>query len=160
MLADLTEGLERSYGLWKDFIVAGHSFALHPLDEMLEIFDDLHRCLQTPHIERLLAAESVKCRSCVSKWKAPSSTGGMESNEEGEESPEGDEVDEERSEPPSPNASGLPEIYSVRRVPKYLLERHKEMKGACCRPSRKPVAIRKLITLEPKAFEILRRSRF
>ena len=79
----------------------------------------------------------------------------MEPNEEGDKSSEGEDVDEERSEPPLTGGSGLPEVYPVQRVPKHLLERHKEMKGAHCRPSRKPIAIRKLITLEPKAFEIL-----
>ena len=55
---------------------------------------------------------------------------------------------------------GLPEIYPNPKVLKKLREKHKEMKSARCRPSKKPIAVRQLITLEPKAFEILPRSRF
>jgi hypothetical protein len=114
-------------------------------------------------IERLLAVKSVECSTCASNRKAPSSIDGTKCSEEGDDSSEGEKVAEECSGPPSTDDSRspeLPEIYLVPRVPKCLQDRHKEMKGACCWPSRKPIAVRQLITLEPKAFEILPRNRF
>ena len=72
MLADLTESIGRSYILWKTLFATGHTFIQEPSNEETENFDDLHQHLQTAHIERLLAAEMVKCPSCASKRKPPS----------------------------------------------------------------------------------------
>ena len=52
------------------------------------------------------------------------------------------------------------EMYQCATVPKNIRNRHKEMKEAHCRPLRKPMALNKLIPLEPRAFEILPRNRF
>ena len=167
MLADLTESIGRSYILWKTLVATGHTFIQEPSNEETENFDDLHQHFQTAHIERLLAAEMVKCPSCASKRKPPSSTGGMEASDGSEECPESSSTDEEQDdehlESPLMDGSqspGLPEIYPNPKVLKKLREKHKEMKSARCRPSKKPIAVRQLITLEPKAFEILPRSRF
>ena len=167
ILADLIEGIKRSYALWKVLFAAGHIFEQTPLDEEMEILDDLHTHLQTTHIERLLATTMVMCPSCASKQKPPSSISGKKASDENEEHPESPLTDEEDDEecPGSPSmdgskSPGLPEIYPTQRVPKKLHERHKEIKGAHCRPFRKPIAVRQLIPLEPKAFEILPRSRF
>ena len=63
MLADLTESIGRSYILWKTVFATGHTFIQEPSNEETENFDDLHQHFQTAHIERLLAAEMVKCPS-------------------------------------------------------------------------------------------------
>ena len=108
MLADLTESIGRSYILWK---------TQEPSNEETENFDDLHQHFQTAHIERLLAAEMVKCPSCASKRKPPS-TGGKEASDGSEECPESSstdkEQDDEHLESPLMDGSqspGLPEIY-------------------------------------------------
>ena len=167
ILADLIEGIKRSYALWKVLFAAGHIFERTPLDEEMEILDDLHTHLQTTHIERLLATTMVMCPSCASKQKPPSSISGKKASDENEEHPESPLTDEDDDEecPGSPlmdgsKSPGLPAIYPTQRVPKKLHERHKEIKGARCRPFRKPIAVWQLIPLEPKVFEILPRSWF
>ena len=139
MLADLTEGIESSYELWKDLCSTGHTFNLEPTDNVIEILVDLRGQLGLAHIERLLAAENILCSSCSSKRKPPSFS-------------EDNNTDLE--------SSHRLDVYRVTRVPKRLQNRHKEMKRARCRPSKNPMALHKLIPLEPRVFEILSRSRF
>ena len=136
MLADLTEGIQGSYALWNNLSSSGHRFDFQPTDEAIEILGHLHKHLGITNIERLLATETVLCPLCSSKREPLSS---------------GDEEDD--------NSMPL-DMYQHMTVPKNLRNRHKEMKDAHCRPLRKAMALHQLIPLEPRAFEILPRSRF
>ena len=136
MLLDLTEGIQGSYALWNHLSSSGHLFEFQPTDEIIEIVGDLHRHLGITNIERLLAAQTILCPLCSSQRERHSS-----GDEEGDDS--------------------MPlEMYQCATVPKNIRNRHKEMKEAHCRPLRKPMALNKLIPLEPRAFEILPRNRF
>lgn len=145
MLADLMEGLEKSFGIWKELVAVGQTFILEPADDVVGIFDGIGRHLQTAHIERLLATETLLCSLCGSTRKP--------TMEEG--SPDSSLTDGSVSTPPGP-----PRSYPSGGVPKSLWQKFKEMKNAHCRASRKPVGLQKLIPLEPQIFEILPRNRF
>ena len=158
MLHDLSDGVLNNYHLWMALTRKGEKYIQEPSDHIIQILDDgPDKYYRMTHIERSLANELLNCVACKSRRIPPGQNDDSLIAEEDEPQPSSSDEDQ-----PLRSSDSEGDMQHPVSMPSHLRKEFSMMKAARCRPSKKakaPKATPKLVTLEPKRFQIFRRNR-
>jgi len=168
MLHDLSDGVLNSYHLWMAAVRRGDRYSQEPSEDTRQILDEgPDKYYGTTRIKRSLANELLNCLACKSRRNPLNQNEDSLMTEEHESQPSSSDEDASQEsssdeDPPPLSSDNEGDMQHPVSMPSHLRKKFSIMKVARCRPSKKPrapKAMPKLILLEPKRFQIIRRNR-